>query len=428
ALSAGTYTVTVTDQGGCSNSTTVTINEPTELTLTAGTINPANCGATDGSASVIASGGTGTLSYTWSPNVSSSASATNIAAGSYTVTVQDLNLCSETINIVVTSIGGPTVTLASSNDASCYGGNDGDATINVTGGTAPFTYVWSPSGGSGVSATNLSAGTYSASVTDDQGCVGSVNVIIGSPTQIVITETITDIICGSSLGQISTSVTGGDGTYSYDWLPNGETTSGISGLAVGTYSLEVTDGSGCSVLENYVISTSGTLTIVATPASTTINAGESVQLNASGATTYTWSPATGLSATDISDPIATPTSSITYTVTGSDANGCVGTALVNIYIPIDCGELFLPTVFSPNGTGPSSNNVLCVLGGCIAELNYAVYNRWGEKVFETTDNTICWDGMFKDKPVNSGVYAYKIYAVLFDGTTIEESGNLTIVR
>ena len=428
ALSAGTYTVTVTDQGGCSNSTTVTINEPTELTLSAGTINPANCGTTDGSASVIASGGTGTLSYTWSPNVSSSASATNIAAGSYTVTVQDLNLCSETINIVVTSIGGPTVTLASSNDASCYGGNDGDATINVTGGTAPFTYVWSPSGGSGVSATNLSAGTYSASVTDDQGCVGSVNVIIGSPTQIVITETITDIICGSSLGQISTSVTGGDGTYSYDWLPNGETTSGISGLAVGTYSLEVTDGSGCSVLENYVISTSGTLTIVATPASTTINAGESVQLNASGATTYTWSPATGLSATDISDPIATPTSSITYTVTGSDANGCVGTALVNIYIPIDCGELFLPTVFSPNGTGPSSNNVLCVLGGCIAELNYTVYNRWGEKVFETTDNTICWDGMFKDKPVNSGVYAYKIYAVLFDGTTIEESGNLTIVR
>ncbi len=428
ALSAGTYTVTVTDQGGCSNSTTVTINEPTELTLTAGTINPANCGVTDGSASVIASGGTGTLSYTWSPNVSSSASATNIAAGSYTVTVQDLNLCSENINIVVTSIGGPTVTLASSNDVSCYGGNDGDATINVTGGTAPFTYAWSPSGGSGVSAANLSAGSYSAAVTDDQGCVGSVNVVIGSPTQIIITETITDIICGSSLGQISTSVTGGNGTYSYAWLPNGETTSSISGLAVGTYSLEVTDGSGCSVLENYVISTSGTLTIVATPASTTINAGESVQLNASGATYYTWSPATGLSATDISDPIATPTSSITYTVTGSDANGCVGTALVNIYIPIDCGELFLPSVFSPNGSGPSANNVLCVLGGCIAELNYAVYNRWGEKVFETTDNTNCWDGLYKDKPVNSGVYAYKIYAVLFDGTTIEESGNLTIVR
>jgi len=427
-LSANTYTVTVTDQGGCSNSTTVIIGQPSDLLLSAGTINPANCGVSDGSAAVNASGGTGTLTYTWLPNVSSSANATNISAGSYSITVQDQNLCTETINIVVTSIGGPTVTLAASTDVSCFGENDGSATISATGGTAPLTYAWSPTGGTGLTATNLIAGTYSATVTDDQGCVGSVNVVIGSPTQIVITQTITDIICGTSLGQIATAVSGGDGSYTYNWSPNGETSASISGLSIGNYTLDVTDGNGCTITENYVISTSGTLTIIATPASTTINAGESVQLNASGATNYTWSPATGLTATDISNPIATVLTSTTYTVTGSDVNGCVGTALVSIYVPIDCGEIFIPTVFSPNGSGPSANDVLCVLGGCIAELNYAVYNRWGEKVFETTDNTICWDGLYKDKPVNSGVYAYKIYAVLFDGTEVEESGNLTIVR
>jgi len=115
-------------------------------------------------------------------------------------------------------------------------------------------------------------------------------------------------------------------------------------------------------------------------------------------------------------------------VTGTDASGCTGTAIAIITVTQVCGDLYVPTVFSPNGTGPAANNVLCVMGSCIAELTYAVYNRWGEKVFETSDKTICWDGLYKGKEVNSGVYAYKLNARLFDGTVIEESGNLTVIR
>jgi gliding motility-associated-like protein len=115
-------------------------------------------------------------------------------------------------------------------------------------------------------------------------------------------------------------------------------------------------------------------------------------------------------------------------VTGTDAAGCSGTADVTIIVEIDCNDYFIPTVFSPNDGGPTENNTLCVFGNCIAEFNYVVYDRWGEKVFETSDLSNCWDGSFRNKPLNAGVFAYKFVGTLFDGTRVVESGNVTLVR
>ena len=427
-LAAGTYTVTVTDQGGCSNSTTVTISEPPAIILTSGVITPANCGANDGAASVNASGGSGSLNYSWNPNVSAGPSATNIAAGNYEVTVNDANNCSETINIVVSSTGGPTVSLDASSDVSCFGGNDGSASVIANGGTAPYTYSWSPSGGSNATANGLAAGNYQVVVTDDQGCIGTLDVVISSPNQLVVTGTITNPNCGSLDGSISVVASGGNGGFTYSWTPGGQTGASINGLGAGSYAVNVTDSEGCASSESFVLTQTGSITIDAQPENVTINQGESIQLFASGADTYTWSPTAGLSCTDCANPIASPSTTTVYTVTGTDASGCTGVAEVTVFVTQICGDLFVPTVFSPNDKGPSINNTLCVMGGCIAELTYAVYNRWGEKLFETRDPEVCWDGLYKDKPVNSGVYAYKLHAVLFDGTAIEESGNLTIVR
>ena len=427
-LGANTYTVIVTDQEGCSNSATLTISEPSAISLTSGVITPANCGANDGSASVNASGGTGSLSYSWNPNVSTGPNATNVAAGNYEVTVSDANNCSETINIVVSSIGGPIVSLDASSDVSCFGGNDGSATVTANGGTAPYTYAWSPSGGSAATATNLTAGSYQVVVTDDQGCVGSLNVDISAPNQLVVTGTVTNPNCGALDGAISVVASGGNGGYTYSWTPGGQTEASINGVGAGSFTVNVTDSEGCTSSESFVLTQTGSITIDAQPENVTINQGESVQLFASGADSYTWSPSEGLSCTDCADPIASPSTTTVYTVTGTDASGCTGVAAVTVFVIQVCGDLFVPTVFSPNDKGPAINNTLCVMGGCIAELTYAVYNRWGERIFETTDPEICWDGLYKDKPVNSGVYAYKLYAELFDGTVIEESGNLTIVR
>jgi gliding motility-associated-like protein len=154
-----------------------------------------------------------------------------------------------------------------------------------------------------------------------------------------------------------------------------------------------------------------------------------VQLDASGnAITWSWSPPNDLSCSDCPNPIAYPQSTTIYTVTGTDAEGCVGTAEITITVDPICGDVYVPTVFSPNGNGYTANNMICVYGNCIATFNYAIFNRWGEKVFETSDQSICWDGTFKGKDMNSGVFAYKLTATLQNGQSIEESGNLTLIR
>ena len=328
--------------------------------------------------------------------------------------------------MIVPSIGGPTVTVQSSTNVSCYGLSDGSASIIATGATSPYSYVWSPSGGNASNASNLSAGTYNVAVTDADGCVGTVSLIISSPPQIVVTESITNSNCTFSNGQISTTVTGGSGVYTYLWS-NGQTTSSINNLSGGSYTLQVTSNS-CSVTETYIIQSIGTLPITATPSTATVIEGTSVQLNAYGATSYSWTPTFGLSCTTCSNPIATPTSTTIYTVTGTDAFGCIGSADVMIIVETNCNDIFVPTVFAPSDGGPVENNTLCIFGNCIAELNYSVYNRWGELVFNTTDLSICWDGTYKDKPLNAGVFAYKLVVTLFDGTRILDSGNVTLVR
>lgn len=436
ALSAGTYTVTVTDGSGCTDITTVDILEPTQIQLGTSNIVPANCGASDGSATVDATGGTGAYTYTWTPNVGTSATANNIAGGSYTVDVEDANGCVESITFTVPNAGGPTVSVINVTDASCFGTSDGSATIQATGGASPYTYNWTPSGGTDSTATGLAAGSYTVTVTDGSGCIGTETVTVNEPTEIVISETITDENCGQMDGAISVNATGGSGNYTYAWTPNGETTSSVTGLTGGSYGVTVTDDSGCTSTGSYTVNQVGSIPVTASPQTSTITAGESVQLNATGAVDYIWSPAGGLSCVNCPNPIASPTITTTYIVTGTDASGCSGTDTVTIFVTIDCADLFIPNIFSPNASGPNANENLCVFGNCISTLAFKIYDRWGELVFETETpynpsmsvNEICWDGTFRGKEVQSGVYVYTLYAEMFNGDVVEESGNITVVR
>jgi gliding motility-associated-like protein len=323
----------------------------------------------------------------------------------------------------------------STTDVSCFGLNDGGATVSTSGGSAPYGYSWSPSGGTAATASNLVAGNYTVTVTDALGCVGSANITISEPTQIAITETIVNENCGQDDGSISVSASGGSGSYNYSWTPNGETTSSITGLTGGNYTVNVTDSDGCSVNESYTVLTVGNIPVIATPISATINAGESVQLNATGADTYVWTPIDGLSCTTCPDPIASPNITTTYIVIGTDAQGCTGADTLTVFVQIQCGDIYVPNVFSPNAD--INNDFLCIYGSCVSEMTYSVFNRWGELVF-STEGTItmnpgnyqemCWDGTFKGKPLNSGVYAYKLYARLTNSDVIEQSGNITLVR
>jgi gliding motility-associated-like protein len=438
-LAAGaTYTLTVTNSAGCTSvsSASVVVNSvPGAPTApTAGTITQPTCALPTGTIEVASPLG---ANFTYSIDGTTFQAGTTFSGlnpGNYTITVLDnTSGCSSvsTASVTIDPVAGaPSVSLVTSTSVTCIGDTDGALEISVTGGIAPYTYAWTPNVGSGNTLTNIAAGSYDVTVTDDAGCSATATFTVGSPTAIAVNGVETNVICGSSDGSITTAVSGGTAPYTYAWTPNNEITSGLTGLAAGNYSVLVTDDNGCTATESFIISTTGLLPVDIDPSYALIDAGETVQLTVTGGQNYTWTPATGLSCTDCANPIASPTTSTTYYVTATDPNGCTGGDTILIEIKMACGEIFVPTAFSPNDKGPSANNMLCVYGtpACIKELLFQVYDRWGEVVFETTDITKCWNGMYKDKMMNSGIYVYRLYAELTNGDIVDTSGNTTLVR
>ncbi|NSW46348.1 MAG: gliding motility-associated C-terminal domain-containing protein, partial [Bacteroidales bacterium] len=159
---------------------------------------------------------------------------------------------------------------------------------------------------------------------------------------------------------------------------------------------------------------------------TLIVIGNSTVLNATGADTYLWNPATALSCNDCANPTASPENTIQYCVIGSNTFGCADTACITITVDTDCGELFIPLAFSPNGNG--KNDTWKVQGRCIKSIELYIYDRWGEKVFESFNQNDAWDGTFNGKPLDTDVYVYMLTIKLRNGEEKVFKGNITLLR
>jgi gliding motility-associated-like protein len=331
-LAAGTYTVTVTTNNGCISTLTTTITQPAGMTLTMGTVN-ATCGASNGQASVTVAGGTSPYSYAWTPSGGSTSVANGLSAASYTVTVTDNNGCTSTNSVAVNNSLSPSASTTVITTVSCFGGSNGSASVSISGGTSPYTQSWSPSGGTGTTASGLTAGTYTVTVTDNIGCIVTANATITQPPLLSASTVATPVTCfAGTNGTATVTATGGTSPYTYSWAASGGTGATASTLAAGTYTVTVTDFKGCTVTATAVITQPTIVTGVAsnTPVSCFGGTNGTASVVAGGGTpgyTYSWAATGGTAAT------ASGLTSGTYTVTITDLNGCTRTTTTTITQP-----------------------------------------------------------------------------------------------
>jgi hypothetical protein len=256
-VSAGTFTVTVTDNNSSQATCSTTLTEPPALIAGISSTTHVSCyGLTDGSATVTASGGTTAYNYKWNTTPQqTTATAGNLGFGFYTVTVTDQHGCTTTATTSITQPQLLVAGISSSTHVSCYGLTDGSAVVTASGGTTAYAYKWNTTPQqTTATAGNLGFGSYTVTVTDQHGCTTTSATSITQPDPLNIALSIISPTCNNATGgSISTTVTGGTTAYNYIWSI-GATTANITGLTVGTYSVTVTDAHNCQTSGSGTIS------------------------------------------------------------------------------------------------------------------------------------------------------------------------------
>ncbi|RMG82216.1 MAG: hypothetical protein D6714_11710, partial [Bacteroidetes bacterium] len=349
-VSAGTYSVTVYDSGGCSVSQNITVEEPPMIVINFSTTQP-GCSGGNGAVTANVSGGVPPYTYQWS-NGGNGPSISNLAPGTYVLTVTDAHNCVQTgaVNIVLPP---PLSVNVTGNEPACNGGNNGSAMAQVSGGTPPFSYQWS-NGANTQTIAGLSAGGYTVTVTDGQGCTGTGNIWLNEPPVLGITMNATPQVCpGQSDGMVSAFPFGGTPPYSYQWN-NGSTAQTIFGLSAGTYSVTVTDAHNCTQTASATILASDLITDVAKQ--DVICFGESsgsiLVSGWAGTPPYTYLWNTGATTPDIMNLPAG-----TYSVTVTDAAGCsiVETITINQPPPLTINMNAQPAGCTTNNGTATAN-------------------------------------------------------------------------
>ena len=358
-LEAGMYHITVTDANNCEAYDSIYLTEPDRILISIDKINVSCFGDSDGEASANPSGGTPPYTYQWNdPAMSITQTITNLAPGTYRVTVTDANNCERERSTIIREPDILTVDMSASN-VSCNGAEDGSATATPTGGTPPYTYQWNdPDGQTTQTAMGLSGGTYSVTVTDENGCATSGTITINENDAISLDMSSTDITCfGDDNGSASVVASGGAGGYTYLWS-NGANTATITDLAPGNYAVIVTDSDDCTETGDVDITEPEELNTNedVTNASCYGDATGSVTVTASGGIMpYSIDWEGGASTFTINDLAA---GDYSYTVT--DENGCTEEGIATVRQPDELQIAPLGTNILCNGdeTGSVFANVI----------------------------------------------------------------------
>ncbi len=361
-LSAGMHYITITDANNCSQIDSTLITEPTAVT-TAMTGTIVSCfGGSDGTATVAPNGGTPAYTYQWSTTpIQNTPTATMLSAGQYYVTVTDANNCFTVDSIIITQQPGMTLS-STSTLVSCSGGSDGTATVNATGGAGSYTYAWAVIPVQTTqTATNLISGIHYVTVTDANGCPATDTVTVGTSNPIIISVSSTPAAClGVSDGTVTASATGGAGGYSFAWntVPP-QSTATATALAAGTYIVTITDANSCFDTASVTVGVATALTgnIVGVDVSCFGGSDGSATVTVGSGTipySYNWSLAGAPNNNMINNIMAG-----TYSVTTTDASGCLRTDNVIISQPnvVTTATTTISVSCSGGGDGSAGVNI-----------------------------------------------------------------------
>lgn len=457
-IDTGRYVVYVFDSVFCLRIDTIDISQPPPLQVSNTTIDAACNGVNNGSVNLTISGGTIPYTFDWNNGTYNTEDINSLGAGTYTLVASDSNNC--TITDTATINQPPTlITNITTSNVTCFAGSDGAINLTVTGGNQPYGYSWNSGQFTGQNLQNVSAGNYTVVVTDAQNCTATDSTTLTEPALITGNRSIT--ICASDSFFAGGAYQNSAGVY-YDTLVNnqgcdsvlatdlslvnefftsfdkticfGQTFvyNGSNYSSEGTYSQLLTSGAGCDSTVSFSLHVLPDISLAASPNSAKLVLGDTVTIslitsNPGEIISYSWSPTAGLSCNNCQTTTANPQVSTQYVAVAVDSNGCMDTVLIPVLVngPV----IFIPNVFTPNGDG--ANDFFEIYGNldAIRYIDIQIFNRWGEKVFESNNHHFNWDGTYKGKLQNPAVFVYVI-KVAFNNELPGKiyKGSITLMR
>ncbi len=445
AIAEGTYIVSVTDANNCMDTAQATVIPTVFLTTTDATTNP-NCFGQSGNSTVTVAGGSGSYTFDWGTSSTSTTGTATLAGGTHIVTITDGgNGCMTMDTVTITVPDSITITTVNVNNITCTGAiNSGSIDINISGGTAPYSFNWS-TGATTEDLVSLTAGSYTLTVTDGNNCTqqATYNVAGITPINVTINTLVGMVGCDlTATGSAVAVATGGSG-FTYNWS-TGTANDTIINLAAGTYTVTATNSDGCTNTANVTITAPVIPTLAVSVGlatgqqADTIQPSENTTVFATGGAgqSYNWT-ATGAGNPAIATPnaastIVTPDAEGNYTytvVTDVTTNGTNCTATDSVTVTVEPAYLGIPDAFTPNGDG--LNDLFRPVTLQAKEvIQFRIYNRLGQLVYTGDDlENDGWDGNLNGVAQARDVYMYVLeYKRATDNNVKSVRGQVTLLR
>mgnify|MGYP001162731325 CR=1 FL=1 len=435
SVSAGLFHFVVTDNFGCKDTTSITLdNTGGKIAIGLDSIQSVSCASECDGAIFTSISGTSPGTYEWLPGRQTTPYISSICSGIYTAVVTDTSKCKTLQSFTVNGPDPLNVVFSRTTDATCYNTNDGTITAFVAS-TEKIRIAWNGPGGFGsnkLKVENLLPGTYSISVTDESNCVTTDSISVDTNFRFLIQLDSNRTACSGSIPeQLEVKVTTDDfySTFWYDdsgkLLGRQDTVSVVAEPGDNNYVVEVRQDV-CIKTDTIIISQRGNLFA---------DAGENVKMvdgqritlggspSAPENTIILWTPSTGLSASNVQNPVSSVTETTVYRLIVGDVESCsvIDSVVVTINDKIEIND-----GFSPNGDGVNDVWEISVLKD-FPDATVTIFNRWGQTIYET-DPYIPWDGTFEGQPASIGTY---YYIIDLKDTAVSESvlsGPVTIIR